>query len=213
VTRRGLRLVAAGVLIAIGIAAVVTFSDDGVTPLAVGTFVLAAAAALFALPGFMDRIRVPDITIELLTRTDENNEFKPVQGPSRSLELEPETVWVEVEARIHNKGKAPLLWAMLNIQLPYGLHFEVTDHAEKHHYENPHGGMSGDLWPGQDTRCALTVAEREFLPPHHFLYHVKVWVPVETGEWPIVALVEGGRPYRKHKDRIVFARRQDDDTG
>jgi hypothetical protein len=176
------------------------------TAIAAAVAVLALlSAGLFAWPEFVDRVvRKPQMKISLLTRTDSRDDFEPVLGDERRLTLQGTSV--ELEARIVNEGKAPLRWAMLNIQIPFGLKARVTDPPEKHHYVNPHGGYSGDLWPGSDMRCFFSVAEREFLPPHTFLYHVQVVLPRRRGVWPIAAVLEGGRPYRRHVDRIELVR-------
>jgi hypothetical protein len=198
--------VGATAVLAVVIAGIVALSDHS-TPLGVATLIAALAAALFALPEFIDRIRQPAVTVELLARTNPTGAFETIPGDEPGRELELRERGVEIEARIHNRGRAPLGWAVLNLQFLPEVGIRITDPPEKKHYENTHGGDSADLWPGKSTRCIFTVAEREFLPPHFFLYHVRVTLPDEFGEWPIVAVVEGGRPHRIHKDRIVLVRR------
>jgi hypothetical protein len=91
---------------------------------------------------------------------------------------------------LHNAGDAVFRWGILNIQVPESCGIHPVDHDRKSHYLSTSMGTSAELEPGRDVPCNFTVAERDFPPGHHFLYHVEVTSAGE-GKWPIAAVLDG----------------------
>lgn len=96
----------------------------------------------------------------------------------------------EVRVLLHNAGDGVFRFGILNIQVPMECSIYPTDHDSKQHYLSPTPGDSGELEPGKTVPCHFTVAERDFPPGHHFLYHVTI-APPQAGTWPIAAVLDG----------------------
>jgi hypothetical protein len=96
----------------------------------------------------------------------------------------------DIRVLIHNAGDGVFRWGVLNIQAPIDCVIEPRDPSPKTHYRSTTPGDSAELQPGQTVPCNFTVAERNFPPGHHFLYHVTV-IPPHAGTWPIAAVLDG----------------------
>ena len=196
VTRRGYVL-AAGALLFVGFVFgyAINRPTDEVTAWFAGIAVAVGTAALFlAYPAYrslrQEQTAVPEMNMQL--------EFVRATSPPGEFSVAKYDEHVEVAGepfpvRIHitNRGNAVFRWGILNIQVPHECTITPTDDPQKGHYTSRSTGYSADLADGMTILCRFTVAERDFPPPHDFLYHADVTVGPEKREWPIAAHLDG----------------------
>jgi hypothetical protein len=174
----------------------------GLAAFALGAAVL---TALFAYPdyrAFLERQHErPNMELSLQVRPARN----PTEFESINFDERVQVPWRQFELRVvlHNAGNAVFRWAILNIQVPVPCKIEATDLDPKVHYTSMSPGDSHELADGTTMPCNFTVAERDFPPGHHFLYHAEVTLDASKKEWPVVAVLDG-YPAKRAWSRAVI---------
>jgi hypothetical protein len=162
--------------------------------LALETVRQARVAVRQARPGYEEIVRRqaerPRMTMTLQVipaRIEAQGEFTTVSMNERTLVQDRR---FDIRIILHNEGDGVLRWGILNIQVPWDCSIEPDDDERKGHYVSRSTGDSGELEPGRVVPCHFTVAERDFPPGHHFLYHAHVSTGTQ-GVWPIAAVLDG----------------------
>jgi hypothetical protein len=155
---------------------------------------VALATAVFAYPDFREFLRRqeewPDMRLELQVipaAADAGGSFVTTRFNEPIMVASPE---FDVRVILHNAGTGVFRWGILNIQVPVPCDIQPNDDEVKKHYRSTTPGDSGELADGTTIPCNFTVAERDFPPGHHFLYHAHVRTSGRS-EWPVAAVLDG----------------------
>ena len=189
----GIALFVAGVVHA----ASLPTAEAGVWFTALGTMVAAAALAAaivavkFAWPGYREWTREqalrPSMRLWFETPSPPDGLMDPVDDAIHEVRSP-----FIVRIAIANDGSATLRAATLNVMVPITASIEPRDDPVKNHYRIAWPSRNTEICAGTTTRVHFTVAERDFPPSRHHVYHVEIHAP--AGDVPVRAVLEGDPP-------------------